>query len=162
MRIEINKYNECKLTHDLSVDEELILLVFKELYKDEPFDISIAVKPLSMTIQHVRQLVVSLVDKGHMIRVNRYIVDLLSDYVEPIETDFIFSNDITINDKRMIVLLYKTLIGKDVIDTNHLHVDLPQELTVNLIDRLFEEGVLIHSLPLDFDNVFSLKSHYDA
>lgn len=151
-----------RLNQDLSIDEELVLLIYKELYNGKPFNINLAVEPLGLTTQHIGRMVRGLINRGYMIRVNSHSVDLLAPGVNVLPTNFIFTKDLSINDKRMVVLLHKSFINKIEIDTNKLHLYIPKELTINLIDTLFEEGVILHSVPLDFNDVFTLKSHYDA
>jgi hypothetical protein len=96
-----------------------------------------------------------------MIRVNSIAVDLTSKNVNFIPTNFVFTSDLSIDDKRMIILLYKTFVNKDVINTNELNSSLPKELTMDLIETLMEEGVIMYDMPLDFNDVFTLTSHYD-
>lgn len=161
MIIDIKKYKDSKLNNDLSLDEELVLLVFKEMYLDKPFNLSIAVEPLELSRQHISRMVRGLINRGYMIRVNSIAVDLTSKNVNFIPTNFLFTSDLSIDDKRMIILLYKTFVNKDVINTNELNSSLPKELTMDLIETLMEEGVIMYGMPLDFNDVFNLTSHYD-
>jgi len=161
MIIDIKKYKDSKLNNDLSLDEELVLLVFKEMYLDKPFNLSIAVEPLELSRQHISRMVRGLINRGYMIRVNSIAVDLTSKNVNFIPTNFVFTSDLSIDDKRMIILLYKTFVNKDVINTNELNSSLPKELTMDLIETLMEEGVIMYDMPLDFNDVFTLTSHYD-
>jgi len=161
MIIDIKKYKDSKLNNDLSLDEELVLLVFKEMYLDKPFNLSIAVEPLELSRQHISRMVRGLINRGYMIRVNSIAVDLTSKNVNFIPTNFVFTSDLSIDDKRMIILLYKTFVNKDVINTNELNSSLPKELTMDLIETLMEEGVIMYDMPLDFNDVFNLTSHYD-
>ena len=161
MIIDIKKYKDSKLNNDLSLDEELVLLVFKEMYLDKPFNLSIAVEPLELSRQHISRMVRGLINRGYMIRVNSIAVDLTSKNVNFIPTNFVFTSDLSIDDKRMIILLYKTFVNKDVINTNELNSSLPKELTMDLIETLMEEGVIMYGMPLDFNDVFNLTSHYD-
>ena len=96
-----------------------------------------------------------------MKRTSNISVDLVDYNNElPINTNFIFTSDLTIDDKRMIILLYKTFSDKDYINTEELNA-LPEELTLELIETLMEEGVIMHNLPINFIDIFTLNSHYD-
>jgi len=161
MKLQTTKNGKHKLNSDLTLDEELVLLVYKSLYSNEPFNLSIAVEPLNMSRQHISRMVRGLITRSYMKRTSNISVDLVDYNNElPINTNFIFTSDLTIDDKRMIILLYKTFSDKDYINTEELNA-LPEELTLELIETLMEEGVIMHNLPINFIDIFTLNSHYD-
>jgi hypothetical protein len=161
MIIEIKKYKKHRLHNDLSLNEELVLLIFKELYMDKPFSSGIAIESLGFTAGYISKMARGLIQRGYIKKIGK-LLDICNPTSDFIDTEFIFTNDLTIDDKRMIILLYKTFVNRDNIDTKGLNSTLPEDLTTDLIDKLIEEGVIMHSIPLDFNDVFSLNSHYDA
>lgn len=161
MILPIIKIGLHKLNSDLTLDEELVLLVYKTYYTGSPFNLSIAVEPLNMSRQHISRMVRGLITRGYMKRTSNVSVDLNNYNGEiPIDSDFVFTDDLTIDDKRMIILLYKTFSNTNSINTSELNA-LPEELTLELIESLMEEGVVMHNLPINFNDIFKLTSHYD-
>jgi len=162
MIVKIKQYKKSDLHSNLTIDEELVLLIYRELYLNKPFYLSIAVDPLGLLGQYIRRIVNSLIDKGYMIRINQSLVDLCENKTNLINSNFAFSQDISIDNKRMIIFLYKFYVGQKEIDTNNLNKDIPKNLLIDLIDTLINEGVILYDEALNFENIFSLNSHYDS
>ena len=64
MKLQTTKNGKHKLNSDLTLDEELVLLVYKSLYSNEPFNLSIAVEPLNMSRQHISRMVRGLITRS--------------------------------------------------------------------------------------------------
>ena len=163
MMLNIKPYKKHKLNADLSLDEELALLVLKELYIDTPLSTSELLEPLNLSSGYLSRLVRGLINRGYLKRIGlNDLVEVVNPTNDFIDTDFVFTNDLTLDNKRMIVLLYKTFENSNEINLSKLNKDIPNRLTIELIDTLLEEGIVMDSIPINFEDIFSLNSCYDS